>query len=294
MAEKTEKNKKKAEVVAETVPTEVEAQPKADMTVEKAPKTTAKAGRRSPKAIKEAEAAEAKAVRKSETAKSQSKPAAKQPPRSRLERAGKKYREAAKNIEAGKTYSLREGLEATVKTSPVKFDATVEIHLNLNVDPKQADQNIRGVVALPSGSGKTQKVAIADDKILADLEKGQINFDILIAAPEMMPKLGKYAKLLGPKGLMPNPKSGTVSADTAKAAKEAAGGRTEFRVDSAGIIHVGFGKVSFGVEKLMPNAEAIINAIKAAKPAGIKGNYINSVYLTTTMGPTIKLAPDSL
>jgi large subunit ribosomal protein L1 len=253
----------------------------------------AKAGRRSAKAVKELEEKQAKEERKAAKTPQKAEEAAKaakKPPRTREERAGKKYRELAKTIDKSKTYSLAEALELATKTSPAKFDATVELHINLGVDPKQADHNIRGTVVLPAGTGKDVKVAVVDDELLAKLDKGVIDFDVLVAAPAFMPKLGKYAKLLGPRGLMPNPKSGTVSADTAKAVKEAQAGRVEYRVDQAGIIHVGVGKVSFGADKLNQNSEAILSAIRSAKPASLKGNYIESIFVATTMGPGIRVA----
>lgn len=275
-----------------------------------APKPQAKAGRRSPKAIAEAEAEQArqeriKAAKETEPVKPK---VIKKPARTRLERAGKKYREVAKLIEKDKIYTVAEALDLALKTSPTKFDATVELHVNLGVDPKQADQNVRDNVTLPAGTGKTSRVAVfaegdnvakakaagadiaGEAELLAQLDKEEINFDVLITSPNLMARLGKYAKLLGPKGLMPNPKSGTITADVAKAIKEAKAGRVEYRVDQAGIIHLGIGKVSFGVEKLQQNAEAVVSSIKAAKPASLKGIYINSAYITTTMGPSIKVA----
>ncbi len=275
------------------------------------PKVTAKAGKRSAKAIAEAEEKQAKEARKAETKdeKAEAKPKVTlKPARSRLERRSKKFREAAKLIDKTKTYELKEALDLAIKTNPVKFDATVELHINLNVDPKQADQNIRGTVVLPAGTGKSARVAVfgeadevvagkkagADiaggDEFLQQLNKEQIDFDILVASPKVMAKLSKYARLLGPKGLMPNPKSGTVTTDIAKAVKEAKAGRVEYRVDSTGIVHVGVGKVSFGVDKLTDNTTAVLAAIKSAKPASIKGNYIKSSFITTSMGPSIKLS----
>jgi len=203
---------------------------------------------------------------------------------------------------------VAEALDLAVRTSPTKFDATVELHVNLGVDPKQADQNVRDNVTLPAGTGKSLRVAVfaegdnvakakaagadiaGEADLLARLDKEEINFDVLITSPNLMARLGKYAKLLGPKGLMPNPKSGTITADIAKAIKEAKAGRVEYRVDQAGIIHLGIGKVSFGAEKLRQNAEAVLASIRAAKPASLKGTYINSAYITTTMGPSIKVA----
>ncbi len=280
-------------------------------------KATAKAGKRSAKALKEAEAKEAKEVRKAQTKASEAAEAAKpkhhqKPPRSRLERQGKNFRKVAEIVDKSKDYSLAEALELATKTSPVKFDATVEMHVNLNVDPKQADQNVRDTVPLPAGTGKTVRIAvIADvddaaaakqagadlagqDEILKQLEKGVMNFDTLIATPAMMPKLGKYARLLGPKGLMPNPKSGTVTPDVAKAVQAAKAGRVEYRVDSTGIVHVGIGKVSFGKDKLLQNALAITQSLRTNKPASVKGVYVASWHVTTSMGPSIRVAPSEL
>lgn len=267
----------------------------------------AKAGKRSSKALKEVEEKQAKQERK--TIKGE-EPAAKKvqkPARSREERAGKKYREAAKLVEKGKVYSIAEAADLAIKTSPVKFDATIELHINLEVDPKQADQNIRGTIVLPAGTGKSIKIAVladaedakkataagADsvgtDNLFAEFDKEITDFDVLITTPTMMPKLAKYARLLGPKGLMPNPKSGTVSADLAKAVTDAKAGRVEFRVDQAGIVHLGVGKASFGPEKLQQNLEAIMGSVKAAKPASVKGIFIKSAYVSSTMGPAVKI-----
>jgi len=266
----------------------------------------AKAGKRSAKGLEEAEAKlekiEHQKHRDEETAAAEAKP---RPPvtptRSRLERRSKGFRKAAEHIEAGKTYTLSEALELATKTSTTKFDSSVELHVNLGVDPRQADQNIRSSLVLPAGTGKTVRVAVfADEKaegadlagveeIVKQLEKGQINFDTLIATPANMPKLGKYARLLGPRGLMPNPKSGTVTTDVAKAVKEAKAGRVEYRVDSTGIIHLSVGKVSFGGAKLLENATAVMDSLKSNKPQSIKGIYIRAVHVTTTMGPSIKV-----
>ncbi|MBX4197536.1 50S ribosomal protein L1 [Candidatus Saccharibacteria bacterium] len=303
--EPKEKQVKHAEVVAEAV--SVEAAPEAKIEIEK---VTAKAGKRSAKAAKETEEKQAKEVRKTEP-KTDNKIAKTKPvvksPRSRAERAGKKYRKAAKLVDASKIYTMVEATDLVTKTSPAKFDATVEIHINLGVDPKQADQNVRDTVALPAGSGKTLRVAviaeaedakkakaagadIADaDKLFADLDKEVIEFDVLICVPQLMAKLGKYARLLGPRGLMPNPKSGTVTADVVTAVDEAKAGRVEYRVDQAGIIHLGVGKVSFTPEKLLQNAEAVMASVRAAKPASLKGIYLKSAYLTSSMGPSIKI-----
>lgn len=267
----------------------------------------AKAGKRSAKAIADAEAKQAKEERKAANAEAEAAEADKpkqiaKPTRSRLERRSKGYRKAAEQIEAGTVYSLKDALELATKTSSVKFDASVELHINLGVDPRQADQNIRANLVLPQGTGKKVRVAVfADDAvegadlsgveaISAELEKGAINFDILIATPANMAKLGKYARLLGPRGLMPNPKSGTVTTDVAKAVAEAKAGRVEYRVDSTGIVHLAVGKVSFGGAKLLENAQAVMSSIRAAKPASVKGTYLKAVHVTTTMGPSITVS----
>jgi len=269
----------------------------------------AKAGKRSSKSLTEAKALEEKKLKKEVASDEPTKPVVKKqkPARSLLERRGKKYQEAYKEVDKTKTYSLADAIELAIKSSPTKFDATTELHIRLGVDPKHADQNIRDNIVLPNGTGKTLKIAVyADDKeleaakkagadiamgdaFLEQLEKSIINFDILIATPAMMPKLGKYARVLGPKGLMPNPKNGTVTTDTAKAVKEAKAGKVEYKIDSSGIVHLGFGKVSFGKDKLVTNAEVVLNSIKSNKPATVKGNYVLSVYVTSTMGPSIKI-----
>src|SRR3989344_1524876 len=272
-------------------------------------KAIAKAGKRSAKAVAETEAKAEKEERKAKKADAAPEKPKKtvKPPRSKLERAGKKYREAAKLIEAGKVYSLGNAVEKIENPSPRKFERRKKMPLNLNVNPKQADQNIRGTVVLPAGSGKSLKVAVFADEpdaakagkaganitgvseILAQLDKEQINFDILIATPTEMAKLGKYARLLGPKGLMPNPKSGTVTNDVVKAVSEAKAGRVEYRVDAQSIIHLPIGKVSFGPARLTQNAEAVLASIRAAKPASVKGSLVKTAYLSTTMGPSIKI-----
>lgn len=297
---------KKTEEIKE-VTTEVHASEDAKVDEKK---TVAKAGKRSEKAIKEAEAKVAKEERKADTksADSQEKKAGPAPKtRSLLERRGKKFRETSKLVKKDKEYTLSEALTLATKTSPVKFDATVEMHVRLGVDPRHADQNIRGNLVLPAGTGRTVRVAVfADDddatkakkagadiagaeEITNALDKGTINFDVLISSPMMMAKLGKYARLLGPRGLMPNPKSGTVTTNIVKAVEEAKAGRVEFRVDSTGIVHLGIGKVSFGEKKLQDNANAVLASIKSAKPTSVKGNYMKTMYITTSMGPSIKV-----
>lgn len=278
-------------------------------------KATAKAGKRSDKAIAEAEAKAEKEARKeagdtapqSEQAEAHTKKGPKPVTRPRSERRGKSYRKLAEQVETGKVYSLVDALELATKTSPVKFDASVEVHVRLGVDPRQADQNIRTTVSLPNGTGKTIRVAVfapegdhasakkagadvvGDEEFLKQLEKEDLNFDILVATPQYMPKLGKYARLLGPRGLMPNPKSGTVATDVAKAVTEAKAGKVEYRVDKQAIVHLSIGKVSFGADKLVENANAFFDSLRAQKPASLKGGYVKSTSVSTTMGPGIKV-----
>ncbi|MBQ9020083.1 50S ribosomal protein L1 [Candidatus Saccharibacteria bacterium] len=224
-----------------------------------------------------------------------------------MERRGKKYQEAAKKIEKGKIYSLEEALKLAIETNTTKFAGTVEAHVRLGVDPRQADQNIRTTVVLPNGNGKSVKVAVfapldeakkaagagadiaEDEEFLKRLDKGEIDFDVLISTPQYMPKLGKYARMLGPKGLMPNPKAGTVTTDIEKAVKEAKAGKVEYRVDKQSIVHIGLGKTDFDVAKLLENANVFFESLKGQKPASIKGTYVKSVYITTTMGPSIQI-----
>lgn len=267
----------------------------------------AKAGKRSAKAIKEAEEKVAKEERKVTSDNEEAKPKQPvKPARSRLERQGKNFRKSAELVEKGKVYALGDAIELATKTNPSKFDATVELHINLNVDPRHADQNIRDNLVLPAGTGKKIRVAVFADEntegadvsgveaITKLLDKGNLDFDILIATPANMPKLGKYARVLGPRGLMPNPKSGTVTPDVAKAIKEAKAGRVEYRVDSTGIVHLGVGKVSFGAAKLEENVRAVLASIKANKPNSVKSTYVKTIHLTTTMGPSITVATNEL
>lgn len=274
------------------------------------PKATAKAGKRSAKAVAEVEEKVAKEERKAVKAEESedSKPKIPiKPARTKLERKSKKFREVAKLLEKDKIYTLKEAIELATKTSTTKFDATVEIHVRLGVDPRQADQNIRDSLVLPAGTGKTVRVAVfaeddvakealkagadiaGEDTFLKQLDKGEVNFDILIATPNMMAKLSKYARILGPKGLMPNPKSGTVTTDVAKAISQSKAGKVEYRVDSTGIVHLGVGKVSFGAEKLGKNLDAVFASLKSNKPTSIKGTYVKSITVSTSMGPGIKV-----
>lgn len=277
---------------------------------QEAEETFAKSGKKSKKHIEEVKAEEERQARKEETkqaekAASEKKKGAAPVTRPLIERRGKKYQEAAKLVEKGKVYGLKDAIALAIKTNTTKFDASLEAHVRLGVDPRQADQNIRTTIVLPNGNGKTVRVAVfapldeakkalaagadiaEDDAFLKRLEKGEIDFDVLISTPAFMPKLGRFARLLGPKGLMPNPKAGTVTMDVEKAVKEAKAGKVEYRVDKQSIVHIGLGKVSFGEQKLLENATAFFDSLKAQKPASIKGQYVKSVFVTTSMGPSI-------
>lgn len=290
-------------------------QVEAEAEVIKDERGTAKAGKRSEKNLREeAEKAEKEARKEagdttpqSEEAEANAKKGPKPVIRPRIERRGKNYRNVAKHLEAGKTYTLPEALELATKTNPAKFDASVEVHVRLGVDPRQADQNIRTTVSLPNGTGKTIRVAVfapeaehaaakkagadivGDEELLKQLDKEELNFDTLIATPQYMPKLGKYARLLGPRGLMPNPKAGTVSADVAKAVTEAKAGKVEYRVDKQAVVHLSIGKVSFGAEKLAENAKAFFDSLQSQKPSSLKGVYVKGTSISTTQGPGIKV-----
>ncbi len=272
--------------------------------VDETQKTLAKSGKRSAKALDEAEEKQAKEERKISDDDGIEKPKQhSNPTRTRLLRRGKGFRKNAEFIELDKAYSLDEAIALAKKTSHVKFDATVELHVNLSVDPRQADQNIRDNLVLPFGTGRTVRVAVlteddaaalkagADiagvDNVLADLEKGVMNFDILVCTPALMARLGKYARALGPRGLMPNPKSGTVTNDVTKAIAEAKAGKVEYRVDSTGIIHLGVGKVSFSEADLLANVQAVLASIKSNKPSSVKSTYFKAAHLATTMGPSV-------
>ena len=308
MADKkaTKENKVEAETPVEA-PVEAPVETPAE-TAE--PEKFAKSGKKSKKHTEEVKAEEERQARKAErkAADAAVKPKGATPvTRPKLERRGKKYQESAKLIEKGKNYNLKDAIELAIKANPAKFDASLEIHARLGVDPRQADQNIRTTIVLPNGSGKTVKVAVfapldickaaknagadiaEDEAFLKQLDKGVIDFDVLISTPQYMPKLGKYARLLGPKGLMPNPKAGTVTTDVEKAVKESKAGKVEYRVDKQAIVHIGVGKVSFGADKLLENANAFLDSLKAQKPASLKGTYVKSVFITTTMGPSISV-----
>ena len=296
-------NKKEAEEIVETAAAEDVVEAPTEVVAEE---KFAKAGKKSKKHVEEVKAEEERQARKAERAAEPEKKAGPKPvTRSRLERRGKNYRKANEKVEKNKAYSLEEAVKLAIETSPVKFDATLEMHFRLGVDPRQADQNIRATVTLPAGTGKDVRVAVfapldiaktakaagadiaEDEEFTKRLDKEQLDFDVLISTPQYMPKLGKYARLLGPKGLMPNPKAGTVTTDIEKAVKEAKAGKIEYRVDKQAIIHVGLGKLSFGADKLMENINAFIDSLKSQKPASIKGQFVKSVYISTTMGPSI-------
>ncbi len=224
----------------------------------------------------------------------------------------KNLKKVSELFDKNKEYSLLEAMEIAKKTSFVKFDASVEIALNLNLDTRKADQQLRGAVLLPNGTGKTIRVLVATDDVeqqkaskavgadivvnAVDLEdilkKEKFDFDVMVAEPKMMITLGKYGKVLGPKGLMPNPKTGTVTPDTAKAVEELKKGKANYRADKAGIIHSLIGKVSMDANKLAENAETVIQLIKKLKPSTVKGTYMKSVFVSTTMGPSIKIKID--
>ena len=222
-----------------------------------------------------------------------------------MAKKSKRYTEAAALIENGKLYSVEEAIELVKKTSNVKFDASVDVAFNLGLDVRQADQQLRGAVVLPHGTGKTKKVLVvaegekaqeakdagadivAGKEILEDIKKGWLDFEVMIATPNMMAELGKLGRILGPKGLMPNPKAGTVTMDVANAIKEIKAGKIEYRLDKSNIIHVPVGKASFTEEQLADNFQTLIDAIVKAKPAAAKGQYFRNVTITSTMGPGV-------
>lgn len=222
---------------------------------------------------------------------------------------GKLYQESEKLIDKTKNYNAKEAIEVLTNMPKRKFDETLELHVKLGVDSKQADQQVRGTVVLPNGTGKTQRVLVfakgdkakeaeaagADfvgaEELVPKIEKENwFDYDVIVATPDMMGVIGRLGKILGPKGLMPNPKSGTVTMDVTKAINEIKSGKVEYRLDKTNIIHLGFGKVSFGSDKLLENYETIMDAIQKAKPAAAKGQYIRSIAISTTMGPSIYLA----
>lgn len=221
-------------------------------------------------------------------------------------KTSKRYAESAKLVDKNKQYEIKEALELIEKMPKTKFDQTVELHVKLGVDSKHADQQVRGTVVLPNGTGKTQKVLVfakgpkaeeatkagadfvgAEELIPKIQNENWFDYDVVVATPDMMGVVGRLGKVLGPKGLMPNPKSGTVTMDVTKAINEIKSGKVEYRLDKNNIIHLGFGKVSFGAEKLAENYDVIMNAIIKAKPAAAKGQYVKSISVSTSMGPGI-------
>jgi large subunit ribosomal protein L1 len=230
-----------------------------------------------------------------------------------MPKRGKNYQESAKLIEAGHLYSPREALELAKKTSYAKFDATVEVHMRTGLDPRHADQQVRGVVLLPQGTGKTvrilvfaegesEKIArdagadhVGSDELIEEIQKGWFDFDIAISTPPMMRKVGRLGRLLGPRGLMPSPKAGTIVAeeDLGRVIEEARQGRVEYRVDKTANLHVPIGKVSFSVDALEENMSVVMEAIVKARPPTAKGSYIRKVVLCSTMGPAIRVDPSA-
>ncbi|WP_338422707.1 50S ribosomal protein L1 [Cytobacillus oceanisediminis] len=230
----------------------------------------------------------------------------------KMAKKGKKYVEAAKLIDSSKAYPIEEAIDLAKKTNFAKFDATVEVAFRLGVDPKKADQQIRGAVVLPNGTGKTQRVLVfakgekakeaeaagadfvGDSEYINKINQGWFDFDVIVATPDMMGEVGKLGRVLGPKGLMPNPKTGTVTFDVEKAVNEIKAGKVEYRVDKAGNIHVPIGKVSFENEKLVENFNTIFDTMMKVKPAAAKGTYMKNVSVTSTMGPGVKVDPSSV
>ncbi len=221
--------------------------------------------------------------------------------------AGKRIRKAYEGLGALSTFTVKEAIKIVKERATAKFDETIELAINLNVDPRKSEQNIRGVTQLPAGTGKTLRVAVfakgpkaeearkagadivGDEDLAEKIQGGEINFDRCIATPDMMVLLGKLARVLGPRGLMPNPKLGTVTLDVAEAVKAAKGGQVEYRAEKAGIVHAGIGKASFSVEDIEKNLRSFIDAIMKAKPTGIKGSYMKKVSLSSTMGPSVSI-----
>ncbi len=228
-----------------------------------------------------------------------------------MAKRGKKYQESLKLIDKSALYDIKEAIELVKKTAKANFDETVDVAVRLGVDPRKNDQQIRGAVVLPHGTGKTQRVLVfakgekakeaeaagadyvGDQEYIEKINEGWFDFDVIVATPDMMGEVGKLGRVLGPKGLMPNPKTGTVTFEVEKAVKEIKAGKVEYRVDKAGNIHVPIGKVSFETEKLVENFETVIDALIKAKPAAAKGTYLKNISVSSTMGPGIKVNPVS-
>ena len=229
-----------------------------------------------------------------------------------MAKKGKKYLEAVKLVDRSKSYPITEAIELVKKTNFAKFDATLEVAFRLGVDPKKADQQIRGAVVLPNGTGKTQRVLVfakgekvkeaeaagadyvGDSEYINKIQQGWFEFDVIVATPDMMGEVGKLGRTLGPKGLMPNPKTGTVTFDVTKAINEIKAGKVEYRVDKAGNIHVPIGKASFEDQKLVENFNTIFETMVKVKPSAAKGTYMKNVTVTSTMGPGVKVDPSSV
>lgn len=225
---------------------------------------------------------------------------------------GKKYVEAAKLVDSAKNYSAIEALELACKTSTAKFDASVDVAFRLNIDPRKAEQNIRGAIVLPNGTGKTRKVLVicrgakqteakeagadfvGDSDMIAKINQGWFEFDVIVATPDMMGELGRLGRVLGPKGLMPNPKTGTVTMNVTQAVKEIKAGKVEYRPDKVGNIQMTIGKVSFGAEKLKENLKAVYDVLVKARPSTVKGTYMKNVAVASTMGPGVKVDPETI
>jgi len=225
---------------------------------------------------------------------------------------GKRYQEAAKLVDRGATYEPLQAMELVKQMAKAKFDETVEVAVRLGVDPKKQDQNVRGVVVLPHGTGKTRRVLVfakgekakeaeaagadyvGDQDLIQKIQQGWFDFDVCVATPDMMPEVGKLGRILGGKGLMPNPKAGTVTFDVAKAVQEIKAGKIEFRLDKAGQVHAPIGKVSFDAQKLAENFSALMDALVRAKPASAKGTYLRSVAVSSTMGPGVRINTQAL
>ena len=223
---------------------------------------------------------------------------------------GKKYAEVAKLVESTKKYSVVEGLELACKTSTTKFDASVDVVFRLNIDPRKAEQNLRGAIVLPHGTGKTRSVLViasgakaeeakaagadfvGEAEYIEQIQKGWFGFDVMIATPDKMAMLGRLGRLLGPKGLMPNPKTGTVTMDVAKAVADVKNGKVEYRTDKVGNIALPIGKVSFGAEKLAENFKTVYDVLLKVKPSTVKGAYVKNISVSSTMGPGIKVDPE--
>lgn len=301
----TKKEKKVLEEVSETKETEK---------VEEAAKEKKPKGKKEKKAEEMAQEVEETTKKVEEGPKEKAKKAKVKPAQEKKVvltpkkyQHGKKYRAVEEKIEKGKEYPLEEAVTLLKKTATTKFDSSVEIHVNLNIDPSNADHQIRGSVSMPSGLGKEKRVCavvsadkekeakaagadtVGGQEVIDKIEKGWLDFDVLVATPDMMGALGKLGKILGTKGLMPNPKTGTVTPDPQKAIEDIKKGKAEYKIDKAGSLHAAIGKVSFTEPQLKTNIEALMDVIHHSKPSSVKGTFVKSVYLTSTMGPSVRI-----